>query len=97
MEAGVDSLWAVAVMRTGVTSERRPLAAVGRRIPTEWLSQADPTGLQAVRRNPTRRDAFEVVIDECVRDGGGEESEEGQEIIELRDALYQYVGLIDEE
>jgi helicase len=70
-EAGVDTLWAVALLRSDAPVERRAAAIVGRAMPDAWLSQADPLGLNGLRASETRRQHFNSLVTRCIEAVGG--------------------------
>lgn len=92
MEYGVDSEWAVAVLRAKIAHDRRSVAAVGRDIPDEWISETDPDGTKGIRKTPSRKREFVAICEKHLREARGDETELGREIIELRDQYLQCAG-----
>jgi hypothetical protein len=93
LEYGVDSHWAVKVLKVDITGERRPVATLGRALPSDWFSEADPIGLQSIRISKTKRSAFENVVRQCISDVGGMGTEQGQELEYLRSQIFQAAGI----
>ncbi len=94
MEYGVDSEWAVAVLRAKIAHDRRSVAAVGRDIPDEWISETDPDGTKGIRKNAMRQREFVAICEQHLVEAEGEGTEEGREVAELRDQYLQYVGIL---
>jgi helicase len=76
-ELGVDSLWAVRVLRTNAPVERHAAAIIGRRIPDTWLTDSDQLGLRGLRDNQSRFRQFETIAEESIEEASGEETETG--------------------
>jgi helicase len=89
IEYGVDSLWAVAVLRSDISAERRPAAILGRKVPASSLSPSDPLGLTAIRSDPDRRQEFTSLVGQCIADAGGADTPVGEELRELTELLFR--------
>ncbi len=91
-ESGVDSSWAVALLRSDAPVERRAAAIVGRAMPVSWLSESDPMGLKVLRANEARRQQFSALVNECVEAVGGSNAEAGGELLALKEAVLGIAG-----
>jgi helicase len=91
-ESGVDSPWAVAMLRSDAPVERRASAVMGRALPDSWLSESDPLGLKALRANESRRQQFSALVTRCIEAAGGPDAEAGAELQSLKEAVLAIAG-----
>ena len=92
-DAGVDSVWAVQLLNTDAPVERRAAATIGRKIPESWITEADPLGLKGIHKQESRRLQFDSLIEDCIKEAGGEETGAGAELRTLCDVILQRSGI----
>ena len=92
-EAGADSVWAARWLRTEAGGERRAAVLVGRKVPSRWLSETDPLGLNGLRSSEQRWHRFKSITDDCINESSSDETVTREDFRAMLDAVQEKVGL----